>query len=106
MTKRRTAVFMAFGLVALLVLTACAGAASIQSDSSAGAPTVFGASVDTLTLPALDLSLFQAENNTLLRSASLAEKLVEQAAQMQHQQFSGPGGCDHMNQPAYDGSDL
>ena len=105
MTKRRTAVFTAFGLVALLVLTACAGVASVQTDGSAGAPTLFGASVDTLSLPALDLSLAQVENNTLLRSASVAEKLVEQAAQTQHQQFSGPGGCDHM-QSAYDGSDL
>jgi hypothetical protein len=105
MTKRRTAVFTVVGLAALLVLTACAGVASVQSDSRTGAPTVFGASVDTLTLPVLDLSVFRAENNSLLRSASLAEKLVEQATQMQ-QQFSGPGGCDHMNQSSYDGSDL
>lgn len=106
MTKRRTAFYLAFGLVALLLLTACAGVASVQTGSGTGAPTVFGASVDTLSLPALDLNLFAAENGTMLRSVSLAEKFVEQAAQTQHQQFSGPGGCSHMDMGSAYGSDL
>jgi hypothetical protein len=105
MTKRRTAFYLAFGLVALLLLTACAGVAVGQSDTSVGATSLFGPSVDTFSLPAFDFSLAPAQNATMLRSVSLAEKFVEQATQMQQYFHHGPGGCADRD-AYYDGSDL
>jgi hypothetical protein len=104
MTKRQTGLYVALGLVLVLLTTACAGVAVGQSDTSLGVTSVFGTSVDTFSLPAFALSLAPAQNATLLRSVSLAEKYVEQATQMQ-QYFHGPGGCADRD-AYYDGSDL
>jgi hypothetical protein len=92
MKRKSLALYLVLGLLLGLLLTACAGVAAGQNGVTVGGPSIFGASIDSLAVPALDLAPAQAQP-LMMRSLFSARELQQVQQLQQMQSLFHAGGC-------------